>query len=151
YEVPLDHPGRDRRRGRIWRIVYTGKDNKGTPAPRQDWTTPPVADLVKDLRHPNLTVRTKAANQLVRRGGRWGARAVRGALDFGKSDEGSVWQRAHGLWVLARLGELDEGTLGKAAKDRSFVVRVHAQRVLAERAAWTPALRKLALAGLKDG
>ena len=24
YEVPLDHPGRDRQRGRIWRIVYTG-------------------------------------------------------------------------------------------------------------------------------
>src|SRR5258706_3007898 len=24
YEVPLDHPGRDRERGRIWRIVYRG-------------------------------------------------------------------------------------------------------------------------------
>src|SRR5439155_12541220 len=24
YEVPLTHPGRDRERGRIWRIVYTG-------------------------------------------------------------------------------------------------------------------------------
>ena len=31
YEVPLDHPGRDRERGRIWRIV-----RKGSPArPRQ--------------------------------------------------------------------------------------------------------------------
>ena len=35
YEVPLTHPGRDRDRGRIWRIVYTGKDHKGTPAPRR--------------------------------------------------------------------------------------------------------------------
>src|SRR5207249_3760148 len=25
YEVPLDHPGRDRERGRIWRIAYHGK------------------------------------------------------------------------------------------------------------------------------
>src|SRR5207302_3106313 len=36
YEVPLNHPQRDRKRGRIWRIVYTGKDSKGTPAPRSD-------------------------------------------------------------------------------------------------------------------
>ncbi|MGZ5567450.1 MAG: PVC-type heme-binding CxxCH protein, partial [Limisphaerales bacterium] len=28
YEVPLDHPGRDRERGRIWRIVYTGAGAK---------------------------------------------------------------------------------------------------------------------------
>jgi putative heme-binding domain-containing protein len=27
YEVPLEHPGRDRESGRIWRIVYRGKDN----------------------------------------------------------------------------------------------------------------------------
>ncbi|MDX1930212.1 MAG: c-type cytochrome [Pirellulaceae bacterium] len=26
YEVPLEHPGRDRESGRIWRIVYRGKD-----------------------------------------------------------------------------------------------------------------------------
>src|SRR3546814_2779413 len=25
YEVPLTHPGRDRERGRIWKISYTGK------------------------------------------------------------------------------------------------------------------------------
>src|SRR5439155_7797197 len=25
YEVPLDHPGRDRDRGRIWRIAYAGQ------------------------------------------------------------------------------------------------------------------------------
>ena len=28
YEVPLTHPGRDRHRGRIWRIVYRGTDGK---------------------------------------------------------------------------------------------------------------------------
>ncbi|MFT3880504.1 MAG: hypothetical protein QM703_12680 [Gemmatales bacterium] len=31
YEVPLSHPGRDRTRGRIWRIVYKGNDAKATP------------------------------------------------------------------------------------------------------------------------
>ena len=33
YEVPLTHPGRDRKRGRIWRIVYQGTDGKPAPAP----------------------------------------------------------------------------------------------------------------------
>ena len=33
YEVPLTHPGRDRDRGRIWRIVYRGTDGKQPPAP----------------------------------------------------------------------------------------------------------------------
>ena len=32
YEVPLTHPGRDRERGRIWRISYRGDDAKATPA-----------------------------------------------------------------------------------------------------------------------
>ena len=41
YEVPLDHPGRDHERGRIWRIVYS---RAGRPRARRrpahaDWTT----------------------------------------------------------------------------------------------------------------
>ena len=31
YEVPLEHPGRDRESGRIWRIVYRGKSNDALP------------------------------------------------------------------------------------------------------------------------
>src|SRR5256885_6217009 len=67
YEVPLDHPGRDRERGRIWRIVYTGKDNKPTAAPRSDWSKASSAELIDDLRHPNLTVRLMATNVLAAR------------------------------------------------------------------------------------
>jgi putative heme-binding domain-containing protein len=133
YEVPLDHPGRDRERGRIWRIAYTGKGHKCTPAPRQDWTKAPVAELVKDLRHPNLTVRFTAANQLAERGGADGEKAVRAALASGKDGDGSAWQRAHGLWVLQRRGALDDDTLRKAVTDGAALVRVHACRVLGER------------------
>ena len=32
YEVPLTHPGRDRERGRIWRIVYRGQRRQASPA-----------------------------------------------------------------------------------------------------------------------
>ncbi|HZY89699.1 MAG TPA: PVC-type heme-binding CxxCH protein, partial [Gemmataceae bacterium] len=146
YEVPLDHPGRDRERGRVWRIVYRG-EKRGTPAPRADWTAAPVEELVKDLGHPNLTVRTKATNQLVVRGGKSGVEAVTAAL----RDEASPWRRLHGLWVLERCGALAEADLAAAAKDKAVAVRVHAQRVLSERGRLTAGEHALALAGLKDG
>ena len=40
YEVPLDHPGRDKKRGRIWRVVKSSGTFKRQPAPQlgvSDW------------------------------------------------------------------------------------------------------------------
>jgi putative heme-binding domain-containing protein len=152
YEVPLTHPGRDRERGRIWRIVYKGKDNAGTPAPRTDWTKATAAELAADLSHPNLTVRFKAANQLVERGGAEGIAAVRALLDAPRKvgDPTDSWRRPHALWVLERRGALDDQTLGAAARDNDATVRVHAQRVLSERPALTATQREWVLAGLQD-
>ncbi len=69
YEVDLKHPGRDKGRGRIWRIVYTGTDGKA-PAPtcpRQDWTKAGNEELLSDFGHPNTTVRLLAANEAASR------------------------------------------------------------------------------------
>src|SRR5690242_14445301 len=146
YEVPLDHPGRDRERGRIWRIVYRGKDGKGTPkSPRADWSKATIPELIRDLAHPNLTVRMLATHQLVGRGP-VATEAVRAVMQPGSSP----FQRIHGLWVLQRRGALDDLTLIATAHDPDPAVRVHAQKVLAERGNETPALRELILAGLKD-
>ncbi|HWG47814.1 MAG TPA: PVC-type heme-binding CxxCH protein [Gemmataceae bacterium] len=150
YEVPLTHPGRDRESGRIWRIVYRGDDNKGTPAPRTDWTTATVGDLIKDLAHPNLTVRTKATNQLVERGHKPQAQATGALRDLLASDKANAWQWIHGLWVLERGGALEDALLTKGAKHKERGPRVHAQRILSERATLTPDQHTLALAGLKD-
>jgi glucose/arabinose dehydrogenase len=147
YEVPLTHPARDRDRGRIWRIIYRGLDGKGQPkAPRSDWTTAPVEDLIKDLSHPNLTVRIKATNQLSWRGGKPAIEAIRALL---ASDAGP-WPKAHGMWVLHRVGALDDATLATLARDSEPLVRVHAMRVLAETPELSDDRRALALAGLKD-
>ena len=152
YEVPLDHPGRDHERGRIWRIVYCGPDGRGPlPAPaHDDWTTKNVAGLMKDLGSPNLAVRVKATNELVLRGGKEGVAAVLAVMKAEKPADGDNWRRMHGLWVLERTGSLDDGTLAAAAKDKEMGVRVHAQHVLAQRAKWGPEQRALAFAGLKD-
>lgn len=154
YEVPLNHPGRDRTSGRIWRIVYRGDKPEahatgyGTPAPRADWTTAAVADLIKDLGHPNLTVRFKAMNQLVARGGKDDRQVLRDLLSSGKAN---AWQWMHGLWVLERGGALEDDVLTKGSTHKDRAVRVHVQRVLSERAKLTPAQHDLALGALKDG
>ncbi|MFO0805248.1 MAG: PVC-type heme-binding CxxCH protein [Gemmataceae bacterium] len=66
YEVDLKHPGRDKDRGRIWRVVST-KSTASPKAPRSDWTTATDTELVSDLTHPNLTVRFLAGNQFLAR------------------------------------------------------------------------------------
>ncbi len=153
YEVPLTHPGRDRTSGRIWRIIYRGDKSPpqatgyGTPAPRTDWTTAAIDDLIKDLAHPNLTVRMHATNQLVERGGKSAAQAINDLLS---SDKANAWQWIHGLWVLERGGTLKDDALVKAAKHKDRGVRVHLQRVLSERARLTSKQHDLALAALKD-
>ena len=61
-EVPLDHPGRDRIRGRIWRISYQGRDTAPARAPRTSWADAALEDLLVGLGHANLAVRMLAAN-----------------------------------------------------------------------------------------
>jgi putative heme-binding domain-containing protein len=147
YEVPLTHPGRDRERGRIWRIVYRGPRGDGKPvAPRSDWTKATSEELVSDLGHPNIAVRMRAANELTERGDAESRQAALGAAQ----SQTSALQRAHAIWILFRLGKLDDVLLARAAKDPDRLVRVHLERVLAELDRLPESQRSLALAGLKD-
>ncbi len=147
YEVPLEHPGRDRERGRIWRVVYKGKDGNAPPprGPRPDQSAATVAELVEDLGHANLAVRTVATNQLVGRGP-----AAIGAVKAAVAADGGGIVKSHGLWVLHRLGALDAATLGSAARDGVEMVRVHALRILGDRAALAEGDRALALDAMAD-
>jgi putative heme-binding domain-containing protein len=144
YEVPLTHPGRDRERGRIWRIVYRGPDGKGQARPpRADWTKATTGELIGDLGHPNLAVRTKAANQLA-------ARPPHEPLLASVAKEENPLRKVHALWVLHRWGILDEATLKNASADPRREVRVHVMRVLSETSPLSGPLHELALAGLRD-
>jgi glucose/arabinose dehydrogenase len=152
YEVPLNHPGRDRTHGRIWRVFYRGKDGKaaGTPAPRWDWARATGMDLANDLAHPNLTVRMTAMNELVDRGDQDSTDAVRRAL----KRPSNSFQRMHSLWALERLGGHPGLKPALAAIEPDAGVRVHAMRILAERA-WQPRIDHeatfLVTRGLEDG
>jgi putative heme-binding domain-containing protein len=146
YEVPLTHPGRDRERGRIWRIVYKGDDPSAKPLNSgYDGTKKSVADLVSDLGAPNITLRIKAANILVERGKDEAGEAVKAAV----SGQGTT-RRVHALWTLHRLGLLDTATLVNATADDREPVRVHAMKVIGERADPVPAEIYRATQGLSE-
>ena len=58
--------------------------------------------------------------------------------------------KAHGAWVLHRLGQLGEATQLRLANDESELVRVHARRIAAAQKIWPPKISEIVLAGLRD-
>ncbi len=147
YEVPLTHPGRDRDRGRVWRIVYKGTDGKSAHLPAMtDRTRSSVDELIGDLADPNLVVRIAAANQLVDRGGDSTVVAVRKIMSPGTP----VRQRVHGLWILERRGKLDDATLSACAADSDRELRVHSMKLLVDRPELGRLMTGLTLSHLSD-
>jgi putative heme-binding domain-containing protein len=137
YEVPLTHPQRDRERGRIWRVTYTG-EGAGSAKASRDLSTADKSQLVAALASPNITVRTQATHQLVERIGVAAFPLMKGM--FGrdaKTDDNSANSRTHALWVFERLGGLDASLIADAAHDPSPVVRTHLARALGNRPKWT--------------
>jgi putative heme-binding domain-containing protein len=144
YEVDLHHPGRDKQRGRIWRIVYKGS---GATAPKPfDLTKASVQEMIDDMASPNFTIRMSAMNRLADVVGQAGAGPVKAALKH-SSDP---YQKVHGLWVLYRIGALEPAELQAAATDSSSIIREHTMRILGEMPKWESSEHELALAGLKD-
>lgn len=148
YEVPLDHPGRDRERGRIWRISYKGPDGKA-PAARAmpDLDTLAANSLIDLLADPNITVRTLATHRLATRWAKADAEPVRKVV---AARDSHPWQRVHGLWVLERVGKLDDPVLDQLLGDADSQVRLHAIKVLADRPSWSPARREAVIKALHD-
>jgi len=130
YEVPLKHPRRDRFRGRIWRIVYTG-DKRSLESPG-DLQTASAEELIKLLDHENLWVRVNATNQLVDRTGPAAAPLAAAVLEQSASPR----QQSHAMWVVERLGGLSDEQVSKLLKSEDRLVRVHSVKLLAERPNW---------------
>jgi putative heme-binding domain-containing protein len=101
YEVPLTHPGRDRERGRIWRVVYKGtvrrdsvepsnpsvrlanrarEDSRPTGGLRSPRLPDDLDGLIAELASPNLTRRMLAMNEIADRFAVKASEAVSAAL-----------------------------------------------------------------------
>lgn len=170
YEVPLDHPLRDRQSGRIWRIAYVGKrDAKGKVIEEKahvdrkvrDWGKVSLTELIKNLDYPQLNMRMIIANQLVQRFGvaaveplqkRIAQFYVNAALKDKKPEtvvsEGRIYVQS--LWALYRLNGLTAEAIDKALTCNDPLVRVHILRILAEMKEVSSAQRALVLRALAD-
>lgn len=180
YEVDLKHPRRDRTRGRVWRVVWTGEGG-GTKAeksagrtdrrPHGDLMSRSVGELVDLLGDANQTVRQLALGQLVQRGTSEQVAATRPhtllALRAASMENdhkpqpanqtaGPLFvnrfdnQRAMATWGLHRLGGLDDETTKRLSSDSSPVVRVHLVKALTERADWNEETATLVCSLLSD-
>lgn len=143
YEVPLTHPGRDRERGRIWRITYTGKPTHGLP----DFSKSAANDLIAEFRSPNLPRRMLAMNELVDRIGPAASRDLENVL---KNKSAGSLEIIHSLWALQRLGSLKPETLRRFASHPDRTVRAHVMRVLAENPDMDILRQTVGLQALKD-
>ena len=154
YEVDLLHPKRDRHRGRIWRVVYTG-DKKLEPPIVPNLSQSPIEGLLENLRDKNLTIRQFAANELERRFGAAGIKQARARLTLPEpSDkEESARQadeRVQTLWLLWRNGQLDQPLIDRLAKDPASVVRIHIVKALAETSVWNAKIGELVRTAIQD-
>jgi len=149
YEVPLDNPGRDRERGRIWRIRYVGTNGAAAVPPPQHFAVAKdsTAELIRQLGNPNLAMRMLAMNELT---DRIGPPAIKPLTKMMHQKNSSVFQKIHGMWVLYRFGALDPAILAAAAHDKDSRLRVHAMRVFAETPQWTPEQHDVVVAALHD-
>ena len=141
YEVPLDHPKRDKQRGRIWRITYKGKSNE-----RRDLTRATVDELIAALNADNLPLRMAATDQITDRLGDDAAEPLAKLLSGGA---GSSRQSVHALWALHRLNKLTDDDLRKALDSGDSLIRLHAYRVLLERPV-SENYYEITASGLKD-
>jgi putative heme-binding domain-containing protein len=148
YEVPLDHPGRDRTSGRIWRVVYTGAGAGGASTnERGDVATMDTAGLIAALGDANLSVRTMATHELADRATPESVQQLRRVIETRGENE---YRKAHAMWAMLRVGGLNAKSIELLAGDSSALVRVHVARLLSEISDWQNGEDSLALRLLGD-
>jgi putative heme-binding domain-containing protein len=129
YEVPLNHPGRDKVSGRIWKITYKGTEGS-KPMAVKDWSKATIQELVEGLKHPQLNTRLKVADRMV---DTWQRKSVEPVMNLLASKQTEPTSFAHGLWILNRLNALPDSVLNLALKNADPLIKIHAFRILTER------------------
>jgi putative heme-binding domain-containing protein len=137
YEVPLEHPGRDRDRGRIWRLrsaeISPVALAQSAALASRNFTLEAVTQL---LNHPTPRTRLIGLNALVtsvasgRLDHKTAVEWLLKALETHSSDR----VRIASLWGVLRLApsSLSPEMLASLSRHPSPVVRGHLQRILAE-------------------
>ncbi|HEY7117464.1 MAG TPA: PVC-type heme-binding CxxCH protein [Tepidisphaeraceae bacterium] len=124
-------PDLDRSTGRIWRVVYTGKD-KGKPVASHpanlDLQKLTDAQLVETLKDKNVWMRRHAQRVLTER-----KADVHDALVALIKGDQPLETRLAALWTLHSTDHLDSSTTEALATDKEQAVRAWVARLIAER------------------
>ena len=133
YEVPLDHPGRDRNRGRIWKVTYDGSTNRrddtsirASRPPNCDISLLSMKDLFSALDTYPAIVGWKIVDRLTDQFGSEAEPLARVTL----ANSPSATVRCYSMWVLARLNALTFTEWQSASGDSAPLVRAHAFQVV---------------------
>ena len=146
YEVRLDHPERDREKGRIWRLIYNGTSSQRLSKP----VSLPNSELdvvIGELASPLLSRRMLAAEFMADDMGVSVSKPLKKAIH---NNDASPELKVHGAWVLYRLAKLDQSTLLRFSTDDSPLVRSHMHRIAGAKGNWDPVISKMVLDGLMD-
>lgn len=130
YEVDLKHPGRDRFRGRIWRVSWSQADTTGLQGPSgygPDLTAISTSGLMELIHRGPLPVRRLARDRFLDQDSATTATQIRDALT-----STSPALRQFSLRTLATLQQLKVSELQQLASDSDETVRVHVYRALRE-------------------
>ncbi len=122
YEVPLDHPGRDRERGRIWRVVHRGNPLRSPALPDS------LQGLIAELASPSLPRRLLATQEIADRFAPTASEPLQTTL----ANPANPFQLTHTLWLARRLGFLKPESLATSAQHPDENVRIHALRIAAD-------------------
>lgn len=141
YEVPLNHPGRDRHRGRIWRVVYRGEEARrgeskhaaSEKPPGTDLTQRNLEQLIARLQSARPTETRRVIDHIAERFTadvpRWSSTLRQSTITAAGADAA---QTAAALWLLHRVNQLKSDDIQRCAQHPSEMVRRHALRVLRE-------------------
>ncbi len=157
YEVDLHHPGRDKDRGRVWRIVWTGTDGQAKPPTMPgDLTAAREEKLIELLGSANLTNRLLATNEFIRRH-KVGQKQDSFVAPKDVPEDQLARRMVHGGWVALGIGELkldglaalSEEELGRwVGRDAVGFALTHIFRAAASAPAIPPELRAQAIKNL---
>lgn len=126
YEVKLDHPGRDRKRGRIWRVSYQAETEPAKSLAQCDWTNKSLPELVALLDSDVLEARMSVTDWIVDHYGHKAKDLIGGLL---RTDTLTEHQIVQALWILHRVNGVESGLLADYANHTSPLVRAHVLRI----------------------
>lgn len=151
YEVPLTHPGRDRERGRLWRIWYDGSDaNRAHPV------LPNLAELsdaeqVARLSTANLTERLLLLNLICDQNSQGlSAELEKSLTHLALDSDAESRARIAALWILNRTLSESRSIREQLLSDSDLGLQTHLLKVLSEEPTWSAEEWAFARQGLQS-